>query len=95
MIIGSAVQQPADNIDYDIDCTTMFHDDGSDFLQTVVATVTPSGPTVTGVKKDNNTAKVWFQGGTDGTTYLVEVTMTSDQGRIKQDELEIVVEEFD
>ena len=93
MIIGSVLQQPTDNLDYDIDCTTLFST-GTDTLATVVASVIPAGLSVIAAKADDTTAQVWLTGGVAGTGYTVNITMTSAQGRIKQDELVVAIEEF-
>lgn len=94
MILGTVVQQPADNIDYDIDCTSLFNGD-SDTLSGVVVSVEPAGLTVTAAVADPNTAKVWIGGGTDKVRYIVTVVVTTTGGRIKEDEIEVEIEEFE
>jgi hypothetical protein len=38
--------------------------------------------------------KLWITGGTSGSTYKVEVTMTTDDGRVKQAELRFRIKEL-
>lgn len=95
MIIGSIFQQPSDNLDYDIDCSTLFSENPSDFLASVSATVEPAGLTIIAAVSDSKTGKLWVSGGVDCTEYLIEITFTSDAGRIKQDEIEVTIEEID
>lgn len=94
MILGEVIQQPADRVDYDFDASPMFNGD-SDSILSVAVTATPAGLNVLASKGgEDHIAKVWVDGGVDGTTYTVELTITSTQGRIKQDELIVVIEEF-
>lgn len=96
MIIGVLLQQPADYLDYDIDCTTLFNEESDAIAVSggVVASVSPVGLTVLGVKEDDTTAKVWIGNGVNGVTYIVTVVVTTTAGRIKEDEFEVVVEEM-
>jgi hypothetical protein len=99
MIIGVIVQQPNDRLDYDIDCSPMFSTDAADTVSAVEASILPdSSPTplvVTPAIIDGTKVKLWIQGGLDGYTYSVAVKVTSVAGRIKEDELEIQIREFD
>lgn len=91
-IIGSYVQQPADRLDYDIDCTDLIGSDDS--VSSVAIAVTPAtGLTVNGiVNPSDDGVKAWVGPGAAG-TYKLEVTVTTALGRIKQDELKIRVKE--
>jgi hypothetical protein len=93
MIIGVIIQQPSDKLDYDID-TRPLTTGTADTLDTVVAVATPSSLVALGTKLDDNTAKLWLQGGVAGTEYKVEVTCTTAEGRIRQDEFVVKIEEF-
>lgn len=93
MILGAVIQQPSDRIDYDFDAADLFNG-ANDFLVSAVATVAPVDLTVTAVVSNSTTAKLWVSGGVADTTYIVELTVTSDAGRIKQDELEVRIQEF-
>lgn len=83
-IIATYTQQPADRIDYDIP----YDLESTDSIASVTATVSPSGLTVTATNNSPR-VKLWVSGGTSGTTYKIEVTVTTTIGRIKQDELKI------
>jgi len=93
MIIGAIIQQPSDNMDYDIDVTKLVGTAG-DTLSAVSATSTPAGLSVIAVKVDSTTGKVWVTGGTAETQYKIEVNFTTTNGRIKQDELVVQIKEF-
>lgn len=93
MIIGVIIQQPSDNLDYDIDATKLVGT-GGDTLSTVTATVSPAGLSVIAVKVDNTKGKVWVTSGVAETQYKIEVMLTTTNGRIKQDELLVQVKEF-
>jgi hypothetical protein len=60
-----------------------------------VAAVTPVGLTVTSlVPLGAKSAKIWITGGVSGTTYKIEVTVTTSLGRVKQDELKCKIKEI-
>lgn len=92
MIIGVVIQQPSDNLDYDIDVSNLI--EGGDTLDTVSCTVSPAGLAAVPFKIDDSTSKVWVSGGTAGVEYKIEVTHTTGNGRIREDELVVKVEEF-
>ena len=93
MILGAVIQQPSDRIDYDFDVSSLFNGD-SDSVVGVAATAFPVGLNVVALISDTDRVKVWIDGGTNGVEYTVEVTITSTNGRIKQDELIVTIEEF-
>jgi hypothetical protein len=92
-IIGTITQQPVDVLDYDIDVTALV--EGGDAIASVVATVTPSGELeVSPIETSDTLVKLWIgPDGVAGTTYKIEVTVTTDNGRIKQDELRVKIKE--
>ena len=95
MIIGEIVQQPLETLDYDIDYTDLVYADG-DTIVSITATVdlvTDPVLSVTAVVKDTLTGKIWVSGGVTGNAYTVTVTATSDDGRIKEDEFLVCIEE--
>ena len=96
-IVATYTQQPADKLDYDV----YYADapDGSpdwlgagDSITDAVVTVSPVGLTVTDITSANR-IKLWASGGTSGTTYKITMTITTTEGRIKQDELRLKVRE--
>ena len=90
-VLARFQKQPADRQDYDIDFTdylAALSDEGES-----VAVVAEPGITVTAYSLNTGVVKVWLEGGTDGQTYKVTVTLTSKGGRVKQAEIKIRVKE--
>jgi len=107
MIIGTILQQPNENLDYDILYEDFFaefpaeQDGEQDFIREepdgLSAKVDPAevdGVTAVVFKVNEMRSKVVLQGGVSGMVYTVTVTMTSNAGRVKEDELIVVIEEF-
>ncbi len=92
MYIGTVTQQPADKIDYDIDCSDLCQ--GGDSVASVTDDTTPAGLTVTTFVGTSNKVKVWISDGISGATYKVQVTVTTTLGRIKQDEIRVKIKEI-
>lgn len=91
-VLARFQKQPADRQDYDIDFTdylAALADEG----KSVVTTAEP-GIAVTAYSLNAGVVKVWLEGGTDGQTYKVTVTLTSKGGRVKQAEIKIKVKEY-
>ena len=91
-VLARFQKQPADRQDYDIDFTdylAALADEG----ESVVTTAEP-GITLLAYNLNNGVVKVWLEGGTDGQTYKVTVTLTSKGGRVKQAEIKIKVKEY-
>lgn len=91
-LLGTFTKQPGETLDYDIE--------GGDWLPRddeiiSVAAVADAGISIgsTSIIDSGRTVKVWIFGGTSGTTYKVQVTMTTDDGRIKENEFKIKVRE--
>lgn len=94
-LIATFEKQPADVLDYDIDYATWLPD--NDEIATAVATVTPADGLevdLTLIIQNNSRVKIWVSGGVTGTTYKVEITVTTDDGRVKQDEIRFRVKEY-
>jgi hypothetical protein len=89
-VIASYTQQPADRLDYDIPCDLV----SGDYITTAVASVEPSGLTVSSIVTDATTVKLWVEDGTAGTTYKIEVLITTNNGRKKEVEVKVRVKEF-
>lgn len=89
-VLNTYVQQPADRLDYDI--PYILND--TDTLDSVAVSVTPAGLDVTGIVLDDNTVKLWVEGGVSGTKYKVEVVITTTLGRVKEDELIIKLKDY-
>lgn len=91
MNLGNFTKQPVEVKDYDIDYSEWLT--SGDNVQSATVTVVPTGLTVDAVYINDPRIKVWLSGGTDGTAYKLTVTMTSADGRIKQDEFKIKVKD--
>lgn len=89
--LGSFKKQPVEKLDYDIDYSAWLTD--NDGLNSAVATVDPPGLQLPSPTVSSPRLKLWASGGTSGTTYKVSITATTDDGRIKQDELSIKVKD--
>lgn len=91
MILGTFTKQPSDTMDYDIDYTDWLT--AGDNVQDAAVTA-DDGITVVSTFINDPRIKIWLSGGTDKVTYKVTCTMTSADGRIRQDELKIKVKEY-
>ena len=87
-LLGTFSKQPGETLDYDLDADEWLPSD--DFIISAVTTA-PDGIVVnsTSIINSVRSVKVWVSGGTNGVTYKLEVTITSDDGRIKQSEFKI------
>lgn len=93
MKLGAVIQQPIEELDYDFDFTDWFAGTG-DVIDSIDAVSSPAGLTLLTLQVSDTVAKVWVSGGTHGVVYSLEVTITSVGGRVKQDELDIIITEF-
>jgi len=85
--------QPDESLDYDLDYTDWLTT--NDNVSSATVAVTPADElAATLVQINDPRVKVWLEGGVDGTTYKVSVTMTTADGRVKQDEFKIRVKEI-
>lgn len=93
-ILGRFTKQTVDVSDYDIDASEWLSED--DFVLSATSAVTPSGLTIqsTSIIDAGKTVKVWLSGGTNGTTYKIDVTMTTDDGRVKQSEFTLKIKDI-
>lgn len=85
-------KQPAERFSYTIDYSDSLT--AGDNVQSASAVVTPSGLTLDNVGCYDPRVKFWCSGGVDHVTYKVEITMTSADGRVFQDEVYIPVKEL-
>lgn len=93
MILGSFNKQSAEVLDYDIDYSDWIDTTG-DHVQSAAVTATPSDLVIDSVFVNDPRLKIWLAGGTSGTQYLIEVLMTSADGRIKRDEFKLKVKDI-
>lgn len=96
-LLGSLTKQPAEVLDFDISYVTVLAG-RSDIIVTKATAVTPTGLTVAAstINASGNGIKVVVSGGTDGVTYIVTVTATSNAtpALIYEDEVTVIVEEI-
>lgn len=91
-MLGTVTKQPADVLDYDIDFSQWLPAD--DAVLSVTTAVEPTGVLVVDYTQVlSPTVKVWVSGGTDGSTYKVTLTATTDGGRVKQEEFKVRVKD--
>ena len=97
-ILGNKIKQPVEELDYDISYKDFLTD--SDELNTsltpnVVITPDKPGGLVKGIVTiTEDRVKVWLKSGISGDQYKIEVTVKTNEGRIRQDEFYINVQEF-
>lgn len=97
MRLGTITKQPADFLDYDIDFSKWLV--GTDLLASLAAVVTRDDGLPLGIGDldpryiiNNQTiAKLWLADGVDRESYKIEITATTDDGRVKQVELRVRV----
>ena len=88
MIIDVVTKQPIERLDWDLDCSPAFNDDNTDSVTQAELTVSPTGELVaTAVILNSDTVKIWLEDGEDCTDYQIEIKITTQAGRIKEDEL--------
>lgn len=95
MILGNYTKQPSDRLDYDVDYEEWLT--SGDSLISATATVDlveTSGLTIDAPMISGTRVKLWANDGVSGHSYKVTVTTTTDQGRVKQDEVRIKVKDY-
>lgn len=92
MILSTYTKQPADTLDYDVDYTEWL--DAGDTLISAVTSVDVVGLTVAAPMIVGSKVKLWVSSGTHGTTYKVTLTVTTEHGRIKQDEVRFKLKDY-
>jgi len=91
MNLGNFSKQPVEVKDFDIDYSEWLT--AGDNVQSADIVVSPTGLVVDSVFINDPRIKVWLSSGADGTQYKLTVTMTTADGRIKQDEFKIRVKD--
>jgi hypothetical protein len=90
-ILEKFTKQPADRQDYDISFVAWLaglNDTGESVVVGAEAGLTLLTSTLLA-----GVVKVWLDGGVDGSSYKVTVTLTTTGGRVKQEEIVIKVKE--
>ena len=90
-IAGKFTKQPIEVQDYDIDFNEYleFHNDVA-LTHTAVA---EAGVSILSSALTGGVVKVFVSGGTDGNTYKVSATITTQGGRVKQGDILVKVKE--
>lgn len=91
MNLGTFTKQPVEVKDYDLDYSEWLV--AADTVEAAEVTVEPAGLTVGSVFTQDKKIKVWLSAGTNGTVYKLTVTMTTADGRVKQDEFKVKVKD--
>lgn len=79
-MLGTVRKRPDDTLDYDVEFARWLSDGDSITSATAVAT---AGVSINAVQVFGTVVKVWIAGGTAGESYAIEVTATTNQGRVK------------
>ena len=80
-MLGCKRQNADDRLDYDVDFSRWLSDD--DTLTDATATA-DAGLDIDAVQLSGTVAKVWISGGLAGKSYLVTVTATTQDARVKE-----------
>lgn len=89
--IGMITKQPAEILDYDVDYADWMTDGDVVVLSRVLL---PGADTVViDVFTSAAAVKLWISGGVDGQEGTIEITTTTRDGRVKQDELSLRIME--
>lgn len=90
-LLGTFTKQPVERLDYDIGYADwLTPGDGVASLELVIdkpGLVSPAQNVKSSV------VKIWLAGGTHATDYKITATVTTDDGRVKQDEFKLKVRE--
>ena len=86
-VVGSAQQQPADTLDWDIDFGEFFPPD--DVITDAVVTAEPAMTPPPTVAVRGNVLKVWVYAGSAEGAYKLTVRATTNDGRIKEVEMKL------
>lgn len=90
-ILAKFTKQPVEVQDYDIDFTE-YLESLNDIAQSHVA-VAESGISIMSSALSDGVVKVFLSGGTDGSSYKVSATITTQGGRVKQGDILVKVKE--
>ena len=92
MRLGTAKQQPSERLLYTVDYAEVLTDE--DHPEVATVTVTPEGLNVDTPFTVDTRVRFWVSGGTSGVSYKVELTVTTADGRILQDEITLRIKEL-
>lgn len=92
MNLGSYSKQPVEVLDYDIDYSQWLT--AGDNVESVTVGIAPPGLVLESTFINDPRVKLWLSGGENGARYKLTVTMTSADGRVKQDEFNLKVKDI-
>jgi len=92
-VLGKYIKQPAEvesyTVDYSEDLTS------GDGIVLATAAITPTGLVLDAVDySDSKSVRVWVSDGAVGVKYKVEVTATTGDGRVMQDEFYVTIKDY-
>lgn len=90
-VLGKYIKQPAETESYTIDYSYDLTDGDGVVAATVTAT---DGITVISHDVNLDSVRVWLTGGEAGTKYKIEVTATTGDGRVLQDEFFVTIKDY-
>lgn len=91
MKIGTVTKQPVERFSYTVDYSEALTD--GDNIESVTARSIPDGLMLENVGANDPLIRFWASGGASGATYKVELTVSTADGRIFQDELIFKIKE--
>jgi hypothetical protein len=96
MKLGTIRQQPVEVKDYTIDYTDwlLVQKDSITNVETSVRDAPDSALKVNSANYSSNGVLLWISGGLDGSSYQLQVTITTTGGRVDQSELVIKIKEI-
>jgi len=87
MNLGNFQKQPTEVKDFDIDYRDWMT--AGDNVQSATVNVSPTGLTVDSIFINDPVVKVWVSGGDSAVQYKLTITITTADGRVKEDEFKI------
>jgi len=84
-LLSWPAKDPADVLDYELDISAALTGHESDAIAAVAVSPSPAGSghlVVGDIVADGRVAVVWLSGGQAGTTYRLQVTLTTTSGRV-------------
>jgi len=85
MKLATFTKQPAERESYTISYEEALTD--GDNVLSATAVIDPVGLTIDGITIADPVVRFWASGGTDGTRYKVTLTVTTEDGRVMEDEV--------
>lgn len=81
-MLGTFRKRPDDQLDYDVKFERWLSE--GDTITDATAVADPVGVTIDRVEVFGDVVKVWISGGEVGASHSINVTVTTDQGRVKE-----------